>query len=89
MPLTNGSERLTVTDTVKNASAMTPSTTPRRLSVFATMIALEAMDAKASAAFKRAAEAKTAADEEAALEDARRYSRMMDGLVASLEGRAA
>lgn len=87
--MTNGSERLTVADTVKNAPAKTSATAPRRLSVFATMIALEAADAKASAAFKRAAKAKTAADEEAALRDARKYSRMMDGLVASLEGRAA
>jgi hypothetical protein len=57
--------------------------------VFATMIALEAADAKATAAFKRAADATTPADEEAALVVARRYSAMMDGLVASLEGRAA
>lgn len=74
--------------TVKKSPATTPAA-PHRLSMFATMIALEAADDAATAAFKRAADAKTPADEEEALVEARKYSRLMDGLVASLEARAA
>ena len=89
--MTNGNARRRLFRTVKKkpTAAVTSPGTPRRLSVFATMIALEAADEKATAAFKRAADATTPADEEAALVEARHYSRVMDGLVAGLEGRAA